>query len=146
MVRLRSLVLAAAAVACLVSCSHEQGPVRDARAEAAATAAQRLQGRWLLTSFQPETPLEPVLQLLLNEQINRLVLEFKGASLVATGPGVTINRTYQIGDAYVDHFKATVFDSYGVGVDVVCDFSGNTLLANGISAPWRGRASFNRIP
>jgi hypothetical protein len=146
MMRKRLLALAPLMLVSLASCSHEQGPVRDARAEAAASASQRLQGRWLLVTFQPETPLEPVLQLLLNEEINRLVVEFKGQALVAQGPGVTINRTYTIGEAYVDHFKATVYDSYGVGVDAYCDFSADTLLVNGVTAPWRGRASFRRVP
>ena len=143
--RTRFFALASWVLVSMASCSHEQGPIRDVRAEAAATAGQRLQGRWVLASFQPETPLEPVLQLLLNEQINRLVVEFKGQALVAQGPGVTINRTYTIGDAYVDHFKATVYDSYGVGVDAYCDFNGNTLLVNGVTAPWRGKASFRRL-
>jgi len=142
--RKRLIVLASLTLVSLVSCSREQGPVRDARAEAAASAAQRLQGRWVLMSFQPDTPLEPVLQLLLNEQINRLVVDFNGQTIVAQGPGLTINRTYKVGDAYLDHFKATVYDSYGVGVDAVCDFSGNMLLVNGVTAPWRGRASFRR--
>lgn len=144
MVGKRSLVLVWVAVVALTSCSRDRGPVRDARAEAAASAGQRLQGKWVLTTFQPETPLDPVMQLLLNEQIDRLVVEFRGQSLVAQGPGVTINRTYQIGEAYADHFRATIYDSYGVGVDSLCDFSANLLLVNGVSAPWRGRASFRR--
>src|SRR6266542_789302 len=142
----RSVAVAAIVAMSFLSCSHERGPVRDVRAESAASAAQRLQGRWVLATFQPETPLEPVLQLLLNEQIEHLVVEFRGQALVAQGPGVTINRTYRIGDAYVDHFKATIYDSYGVGVDTVCDFNGNMLLAEGVTAPWRGRASFRRVP
>jgi hypothetical protein len=142
----RSVAVAAIAAMSFLSCSQERGPVHDARAEAASSAAQRLQGRWVLATFQPETPLEPVLQLLLNEQIEHLVVEFRGQALVAQGPGVTINRTYRIGEAYVDHFKATIYDSYGVGVDSVCDFSGNMLLVEGVTAPWRGRASFRRVP
>jgi hypothetical protein len=144
MVRMCPIVVASLVL--LVSCSHPQAPVRDVRAEAAASAAQRLQGRWVLASFQPETPLEPVLQLLVNEEINRLILEFRGQALTGQGPGVTINRTFRIGEAYVDHFSATVYDSYGVGVDVVGDFNGDTLLASGVTDPWRGRASFRRVP
>src|SRR5262245_22863870 len=126
MMRKRLLALASLTFVSLISCSREQGPVRDVRAEAAASAAQRLQGKWILLSFQPDTPLEPVLQLLLNEQINRLVVEFNGQNIVAQGPGLTINRTYKVGDAYLDHFKATVYDQYGVGIESVCDFSGYT--------------------
>src|SRR5689334_18716925 len=138
MMQKRLLALASLVLVSVIGCSKEQGPVRDARAEAAATVAQRLQGRWVLLSFQPDTPLEPVLQLLLNEQLNRLVVEFNGQNIVAQGPGLTINRTYKIGDAYLDHFKATVYDSYGVGIDSVCDFKGYTLEVTGITAPWRG--------
>jgi hypothetical protein len=144
MMQKRLFALASSLLVSLVACSHEQGPVRDARAEAAASAVQRLQGKWVLATFQPETPLEPVLQLLLNEEINRLVVEFRGQAIAAQGPGVTINRTYTIGDAYVDHFKATITDSYGVGTDAECDFSGNMLLVTGVTAPWRGKASFRR--
>jgi hypothetical protein len=147
MSRKRFLVLAALAVTLavpVVSCSRNQAPVRDARAEAAATAAQRLQGRWILTTFQPDVPLDPVMQLLLRDQIDHLVVDFKGQTLTAQGPGVTINRTYRVDEAYVDHFKATIFDAYGVGMETSCDFSGNMLLITGLSAPWRGRASFRR--
>src|SRR5258708_33983645 len=112
----RSVAVAAIAAMSFLSCSQERGPVRDARAESAASAAQRLQGRWVLATFQPETPLEPVLQLLLKEQIEHLVVEFRGQALVAQGPAVTINRTYRIGDAYADHFRATTSDSSGAAL------------------------------
>src|SRR5262249_52112404 len=56
----RAFVGAAVALAASTfSCSHQEAPIKDARAEAAASAGQRLQGRWTLVSFQPETPLEP---------------------------------------------------------------------------------------
>jgi hypothetical protein len=146
MMRKRSFAVALLAIALLASCARDQGPVRDARADAAASASQRLQGRWLLTSFQPEMPLEPVLQLMLNEQIGHFLVDFKGQALRGQGPGVTIDRTYRIVEAYVDHFKATIYDSYGVGVDAAADFNGNMLLVNGITPPWRGRATFQRQP
>jgi hypothetical protein len=147
MVRKRWLVLAWWSVvlaASVASCSRSQEPVRDARAEAAASAAQRLQGRWILTSFQPDVPLDPVMQLFLNEQINRFVVDFQGQKVTAQGPGVTINRTFRVDEAYVDHFKATIYDAYGVGIDSSCDFQGSMLLVNGLTSPWRGRASFRR--
>ena len=144
MVSKRSVVVAFLAVASLASCSRDQAPVRDARAEANATAAQRLQGRWVLTRFEPQVPLEPVFQLLLNAQIDHLIVEFRGQAITAQGPGVTVNRTFRIDEAYVDHFKATVFDSYGVGVDTVGDFSGTVLTVSGLDSPWKGRASFRR--
>jgi len=130
----------------LASCSHEQGPIRDARAEAATTVAQRLQGRWTLVSYQPEVALEPALQLMLNTQLGQMVIEFNGTKITAQGPGLTIDRTFKIGEAYENHFKATVVDQYGVGIESSCDFTGNQLIANGMNAPWRGRATFNKTP
>src|SRR5437762_13856337 len=123
----RSSVFALFAVALLslASCSQEHGPVHDARADAVATAVQRLQGKWVLTSFQPEVPLDPVMTLLLRDQIEHMVVELQGQTLTATGPGLSVNRTYRIDQAYLDHFTATVFDAYGVGVNTACDFNGN---------------------
>ena len=130
----------------IISCSHEQGPIRDARAESATTAAQRLQGKWTLVSYQPDVPLEAALQLLLNTQLGQMVVEFNGTKIVAQGPGLTINRTFRIDEAYENHFKATVVDQFGVGIESSCDFTGNQLVANGMNAPWRGRATFNKTP
>src|SRR6185295_16183927 len=103
MVCQRSLVLPlfVALLLSLVSCSQERGPVRDARADAVAAAVQRLQGKWVLASFQPEVPLDPVMTMLLREQIDHMVVEFQGEALVATGPGVNVNRTFKIGEAYL---------------------------------------------
>jgi hypothetical protein len=104
------------------SCGREQGPPRDARGEAAASAAQRLQGRWLLQSFQPTTQLDFAMQSLLNAQIGR------------------------IDEAYGEHLQMMVFDSYGVGFRAMGDFAGNTLIINGIDAPWVGRGTMVRLP
>jgi hypothetical protein len=143
----RALVGALVALAASTfSCAHQEAPIKDARAEAAASASQRLQGRWTLVSFQPETPLEPALQLLLNTQLGHLTAEFNGSKITALGPGVTIERTFRIEEAYENHFKAMVTDAYGVGIETSCDFMGNQLVANGIDAPWRGRATFNKSP
>jgi hypothetical protein len=132
-------------VAALSGCRHEGRPPRDLQAEAAASAAQRLQGRWVLVSFQPETPLEPTLQVLLNTQIERFFIDIRGSNISGQGPGITVTRTYQVGEAYGDHFKATVYDAYGVGLLSSCDFNGNQLLVNSINAPWRGKAVFRRV-
>jgi len=128
----------------LPCCRHDERPPRDLSAEAAASAAQRLQGRWVLVSFQPETPLEPTLQLLLNTQVERFFVDISGSNIAGEGPGITVTRTYRVGEAYGDHFKATVYDAYGVGMMSSCDFNGNQLLVNSINSPWRGRAVFRR--
>jgi hypothetical protein len=139
-----AIALAVLSVA-VCGCQHEQKPIQDARAEAAAGAAQRLRGRWLLVSFQPEVPLEPALQLLVDAQLQRFVLDVAGSSMTGEGPGITVARTYRIDEAYLEHFKTTVYDQYGVGIEATGDFSGDTLMVTGITAPWRGRASFRRV-
>jgi hypothetical protein len=142
------LVLPALIAVCAVaaSCSREHGPPRDARAEAAASAAQRLQGRWLLQSFQPAQQLEFALQALLTAQIGQLVVEVNGMNMFMRGPGVVVQRTYRIDEAYGEHLQMMVFDSYGVGFRAVADFAGNTLVFSGTEAPWVGRGTLVRLP
>jgi hypothetical protein len=127
------------------SCTHE-GAIRDATAEATASVVGRLAGRWTLMSYQPDVALEPNLQLLLNGQFGRLVVAFSGTTLQAQGPGVAFSRTFKVEDVYGDHFKATVYDSSGIGIDSVCDFSGTTLTVRGVTSPWRGTSTFRRAP
>jgi len=129
-----------------VSCNHDQGPPRDARAEATASATQRLQGRWLLQAFQPAGQLDFALQQLLNAQIGQLVLDVNGMNMSIHGPGVAVQRTYRIDEAYNEHLQMMVFDSYGVGFRAFGDFTSNTLLINGTEAPWVGRATLMRLP
>jgi len=128
------------------SCSHDKGPPRDARAESAASAAQRLQGRWLLQAFQPAAQLDFALQQLLNAQIGQLTMEVNGMNMFIRGPGVAVQRTYRIDEAYGEHLQMMVFDSYGVGFRAFGDFMGNTVVINGNEAPWIGRATLVRVP
>jgi hypothetical protein len=145
---MRKFVLPAlfAVGAMVAACSRDQGPPRDARAESAASAAQRLQGRWLLQAFQPAAPLDFALQTMLNAQIGQLVLEVNGLNMSMRGPGVAVQRTFRIDEAYGEHLQMTVFDSYGVGFRTFGDFAGNTVIINGNEAPWVGRATLVRIP
>ena len=62
------------------------------------------------------------------------------------GPGVVVQRTYRIDEAYSEHLQMMVFDTYGVGFRAFGDFMGNTLVINGTDAPWVGRATLARIP
>ena len=135
-----------AACAVTASCSREQGPPRDARAEAAASAAQRLQGRWLLQSFQPAQQLDFALQAMLNAQIGQLVVEVNGLNMFIRGAGVAVQRTYRIDEAYGEHLQLMVFDRYGVGFRAYGDFQGNTLAFTGSEAPWAGRGMLVRVP
>jgi hypothetical protein len=100
----------------------------------------------LLQGFQPAHQLEFALQALLNAQIGQLVLDVHGMNMTITGPGVAVQRTYRIDEAYAEHLQMMVFDSYGVGFRAFGDFSGNTLIINGTEAPWVGRGTLVRIP
>jgi hypothetical protein len=143
-VRMWVALLGVALLALSTSCARQRGEIRDASAEAAASVTQRLQGEWVLVGFVPELPLDPALQQLLNVQVERLVARIQGNSVHAEGIGVVVDRTYRVGDVYGDHFKTTIVDPYGVGLDSACDFSGNLLIVNGLDNPWRGRATFRR--
>ena len=139
------------ALSLALSCAHgsgalhdSPGPIHDNNSESVASVTRRLQGQWLLVSFEPEVPLEGPMQGLLNQQLQNFVVEFSGATLVGRGPGLTMTSTFRIYDAYEDHFKATVTDSYGLQVDSSCDFSGSTLIIVGRTAPWRGKTLFRR--
>jgi hypothetical protein len=136
--------VALALVLMLGSCAKEQGPVRDAQAESSASMLNRLQGRWVLVSFQPEVPLDPALQRLLDAQMQQFVVDVQGVNLTAQGPGVTVARTIAVKDAFENHFKATLTDPYGIATDSACDLAGPLLVVNGWTAPWRGKATFRR--
>jgi hypothetical protein len=129
------------------SCAREEGPPRDARAESVATAVQRLQGRWLLQAFQPAGHLDFALQTMLNAQIGQLVLDVNGTNMSIRGPGVVVQRTFRVDEAYAERLQMTVFDSYGVGFRMFGNFNGNNaVVIDGNEAPWVGRATLVRIP
>ena len=145
MIRARAMALTFALAAITFSCSH-QGTVRDATAEQIADAARKLNGQWTLANYKPElTVLHANMQQLLNDQFGRLVMDVSGNALHARGPGLDFTRTYRITQAYGDQFKATVYDSYGIGSDAACRFEGHTLIVDGLTDPWRGRATFVRV-
>src|SRR5689334_22945452 len=69
----------------------------EAEAQAAiASVDSRIRGAWVLQSFVPEEPLEPMLNAMLQFQFGRLVVRLDGKRLVAESPGIHVERTYQI--------------------------------------------------
>ena len=144
-----SRLIVPAVIALLVTtsaCRRDQGPPRDARAEAAASVAQRMQGRWLLQGFQPTGQIDFAMQQLLNAQIGQLVLDVNGMNMFIRGPGIAVPRTYRVDEAYAEHFQMMVFDTYGVGFRASGDFAGSQLVLTGMDAPWVGRATLVRVP
>ena len=140
------LVLLGALAAGALACHSGGGEIRDARAESAQLATQRLQGTWVLQSFQPVVPLEGALQLLLAAQVGRFAVAFNGQYVDARGPGLTVRRSYKVEEAYGDRFRATVYDDQGIGQASSCEFTHEGLVVDGMESPWRGRALFRRGP
>jgi len=121
---------------------------RSAEADAQAAIAStdtRIRGAWVLQSFVPEDPLEPMLKAMLEFQFGRLVIRLDGKRLVADSPGVHVERTYQITEAKGDQFKLTTFDAQGVPYESTCMFQmDGRVQVHSTSDPWRGLAMISR--
>lgn len=118
-------------------CGGSHTTPADASAANRAAANRRLQGAWVLTSFQSEVPLEPMLQGLLAVQIGHLQVKFDGKQLTALGPGVEARRQYVVTDAVFNRLKVTVYDD-GLPYQVEGEFQGNQLSFHALTSPWRG--------
>lgn len=129
----------------LAGCGGSQGKPRDASAASRAVAKSRLQGKWVLTSFQPEVPLEPMLQGLLAVQIGHLQVTFDDNQIAAVGPGVSATRQYAVTDAAFNRVKVIVYDE-GLPYQVEGEFRGNQLLFHASTSPWRGTGQLDRAP
>lgn len=121
----------------LVGCGGSNARPVDASAAARADANRRLQGDWVLQSYQPEVALEPMLQGLLAVQIGHLRVSCDGQQLTAVGPGVSATRRYVVTDAAFNRLKVTVYDE-GVPYLVQGEFQGNQLAFHALTSPWRG--------
>jgi len=126
----------------LVACK----PSRDANAvDESVRANQRLTGAWVLTSFQPEAPLEPMLAGLLAAQFGNLVVEFDGQWMRASGVGVTTTRRYEVSEATFNRFKLVSYDDKGVAYESWGEFrGGNELWFDSRTSPWRGQGKLAR--
>ncbi len=137
-IRAAVLVLAALLVApTLVGCGGSEQKPQDAAAANRAAANRRLQGAWVLTRFQPEVALEPMLQGLLAVQVGHMRITFDGKQLDALGPGVSATRQYVVNDADFDRARITVYDQ-GVPYQVDGEFRGTQILFHALTSPWRG--------
>lgn len=103
-------------------------------------------GRWLLVSFQPEVPLEPMLAGLLSAQLGVLVVQFDGQQMIAQGAGVGTTRRYRVTQAVAEGLTVVSYDDKGVPYDAVGEFHGNDLYFASLTIPWRGRGILRRIP
>ena len=135
-----------AAAILLVGCSGRQDKPVDAAAQARANADQRLAGRWLLVSFQPEVNLEPMLGAMLAAQMNQMVVTFQKPQVNARGVGVDTTRRYQVIDALGARVAVRTIDDAGATYDAVGEFRGSDLFFESRTIPWRGRGVLRRLP
>src|SRR5262245_51782536 len=132
-----ALLLALGAAAC-GGAKEARSPEAEAQA-AIASIDTRIRGAWVLQSFTPDDPLEPMLKAMLEFQFGRLVVRLDGKRLVADSPGIHVERTYQISEAKGDQFKLTSFDAQGVPYESTCMFQmDGKVLVHSTTDPWRG--------
>jgi hypothetical protein len=117
-------------------CASRQTPSEP---DLTAEAARRLDGRWVLESFQPEARLEPMLSGLLAAQFGNLVVEFRAGTMTAVGPGVSTTRSYRVVEAQQDRLKVVVTDEQSVTYSAYGRFVNGRVEFQPTEAPWRGR-------
>jgi hypothetical protein len=132
------LLLASALAGC--GGSQTSDPVPDD----VGRAADRLQGEWVLTAFQPAQQLEPMLMTLLAAQIDKLTVTMRAGAMSVRGVGVQADRSYRVIQATSDGFSAEVSDQTGVTYQVTGEFMGLDLAFSTHTAPWQGTGRLHR--
>lgn len=107
-------------------------------------AADRLQGEWVLTAFEPAQPLEPMLQALLSAQIDNLTVTMRAGTMSIRGAGVQAERSYRIVQATEIGFSGEVSDPTGVTYQLTGTFQGLELAFTTHTAPWQGSGRLHR--
>jgi hypothetical protein len=132
----------------VVACgsSHATGSGADTAQQAVADASMRLEGQWVLTDFQPEASLEPMLAALLAAQLKQLRVNFHAGSMRIDGVGVSADRSYRVTQAAADGFSLTIIDPTNVEYRATGAFEGTAVGFTSLSDPWRGRGRLQRAP
>jgi hypothetical protein len=110
-------------------------------------ATSRLEGSdWRLGSWQPEQPLEPMLQALLTQQLSTMTIHFGQGRVHADSPTIHIDRGYQIVDASGPQIVVVATDEIGGTLRTTAQFSddGATVYFHGETEPWRGNGTLVR--
>ncbi|MBK7584033.1 MAG: hypothetical protein IPI67_28030 [Myxococcales bacterium] len=127
------------------ACGPRRGTPRDAGETARQEAGQRLLGAWVLVSYQPETPLEPMFAGLLAAQMGTLVANFDGQNMQVSGTGVNTVRRYRVTQAAGDRLALVSYDDGGIPYDAVGEFRGGELWFESLTIPWRGRGVLRKV-
>jgi hypothetical protein len=138
--RLLALALAAAfGLGCTANRASDPVPGELAR------AADRLQGEWVLTTFVPAPPLEPMLAALLEAQLGELHVTLRQGAMGIRGVGVAGDRSYRLVEATEDGFSGVIVDRDGVEYQVTGLFRGLDLEVAAYTAPWQGKGRLRRV-
>ncbi len=143
--RLRWAAILLAALSLAPACKPRESKTVDAAEVARQEANRRLEGSWVLVSFQPRDALEPMLQALLAVQMGRLVVTFDGSNMRAVGTGVDTTRRYQVTEAYANRLTLRSFDDRNVAYDAVGEMRGDELWFEARTSPWHGRGLLRRL-
>ncbi|HTQ04158.1 MAG TPA: hypothetical protein VMI54_09880 [Polyangiaceae bacterium] len=127
-----------------LACASSPKPSADATQKAMSSAAARMEGGWTLVEFQPAQPLEPMLQNLLNAQLNQLTVTFHAGTMSVQGVGVDAERAFNVTTAANDEFSATLTDPTNVVYQVNAIFDGPDVDFTSVTDPWRGRGKLRR--
>lgn len=128
------------------SSSSTSAPPPDTAQVAVADAGARLEGRWVLTEFQPDAALEPMLATWLASQMNQLTVTFHAGSMRLEGVGVSVERSYRVTQAAADGFSLTIVDPTNVEYRATGAFQANVVAFTSLSDPWRGHGRLQRSP
>lgn len=147
-IRRRAAILVMGSAAALVGCAGDGGPGPvDATAADNRAADQRLQGRWRLVDFRPETPLDPVMASMLAFYQPTMIIEVAGGRIraLSSAPGLHFDRRYEVREALGERFDLVVWDDAGVAQTSTCEFQPDGTLRARTMAPWRGDALLARV-
>jgi hypothetical protein len=126
----------------LPACGSKQGAGTDG----VLVATQRLQGKWLVKTFVPESPLEAPLQGLLTAELGHLTVTFSGADYTAVGPAINVTGRLRIDSAEGNLMSGAFIDATGVAYRVSGQFDGALFRFRSYDAPWRGEGTLERVP
>jgi len=129
----------------LSACGGAANEAQDPSVVALNNAQARVEGTWRFMSFEPERPLGPPFDSLVQEQFGKLDLQLAAGTLNATGAGFQATRRYELTQAAGDAAQAAVIDDMGVRYEFDLFFQGSQLRFVSKTSPWRGQGMLQRI-
>ncbi len=127
-----------------LGCASSRKPSADEAQKAVTNVTARMEGSWTLVEFQPAQELEPMLQNLLNAQLNQLTVTFHAGTMAVHGVGVDAQRAFNVTSAANDNFSATLTDPTNVVYQVNGVFDGPDVDFTSVTDPWRGHGKLRR--